>query len=94
MNAESSDGRRARQQRDGALLEVEVRRVMHALAPYGVLRQDALARACGARRWREGQFHDALDAAVATGRVRRLPFGFYASRAGAPRSDRLDGRSR
>ena len=66
-------------ERDVALLEAEVRRVLHALAPYGVLREDALAKACRARRWRAGQFETALDTAVRRGRLRRLPFGFYAS---------------
>jgi len=69
-------------ERDVALLEAEVGRVMHALAPYGVLREDALARACRARRWRAGQFESALEAAVKEGRLRRLPFGFYASAPG------------
>lgn len=73
---------------EDAVLEVEVRRVMHALAPYGVLRQDALAKACGARRWRAGEFRDALEAAVRDGRLRRLPLGFYARRAAPPADPR------
>jgi hypothetical protein len=70
--------RRVNKERDAALLEAEVRRVLVALAPYGVMRRDALARACGARRWGDGQFQGALDAAVRAGRLRSLPFGFYA----------------
>ncbi len=85
-HASSRQGRA--DERDEALLEAEVGRVMHALAPYGVLREDALARACGAGRWRAGQFESALAAAVRGGRVRRLPFGFYAS------ADALDGAER
>ena len=80
MNSDGGEAARtASARRDGALLEVEVGRLIHALAPYGVLRRDALARACGARRWRAGQFRSALEAAVESGRLRQLPLGFYAS---------------
>jgi len=83
--ADDSDVKDAKARaRANAILEAEVRRVVNALSPYGVLREDALARACGAQRWRAGEFRCALDSGVRAGRLRRLPFGFYASRANTP----------
>ena len=38
------------------LLEAEVNRLIRTISPYGVLRKDTLARACGARAWRPGRF--------------------------------------
>jgi len=78
---EMSEQPGSRVRHENALLEAEVRRVMRVLAPYGVLRQDMLARACGARRWNAGAFRSALDAGVRDGRLRKLPLGFYACRA-------------
>ena len=83
-----------RTRHEDALLETKVRRVMRVLAPYGVLRQDTLARACGARRWDSGAFRSALDAGVRDGRLRRLPLGFYSCRTAEGRrpSTSTDGR--
>jgi hypothetical protein len=76
-----ADGRRtARTASDRALLEAEVRRLAHAIAPFGVLRRDVLARECHASRWRDGDFEGALDAAVRDGRLRRLGVDFYGVR--------------
>jgi hypothetical protein len=69
------------------LLEAEVRELVHAVSPYGVLSRGALARACGAPRWRAGQFESALAAAVRAGRLRRLPLGYYADARTRPWRD-------
>jgi hypothetical protein len=47
-----------------AVPEAEVKRLVNALAPYGVLRSDALRREAGADRWHEPCFERALDAAA------------------------------
>ncbi len=60
-----------------AVLQAEVRRLIHALSPYGVLRRDVLMREARAESWHEAGFEQALGAAVAAGKIRRLPFGFY-----------------
>jgi hypothetical protein len=45
-----------------------------------VLSRDALRRESGGAQWHELSFERALDAAVAEGRIRQLPFGFYGIR--------------
>lgn len=59
-----------------AVIEAEVRRLMRAVGPFGVLRRDALERAAGARYWPVG-FDQALRAAVEQGRLEARAFGFY-----------------
>lgn len=76
----ADDRRRAEAQRKDALLQAEVRQLMRAIRPFGVLNHDALARACRAHLWRSGRFEDALRAAVREGRLRPLGFGFYGAR--------------
>jgi hypothetical protein len=73
-------------QHDRAVVEAEVRRLVHALAPYGVLRRDALQREAGAGRWHEAGFGRAVAAALDAGEIRELPFGFY----GLPGADGSD----
>ena len=65
---------------DEAVLRAEVKRLVHALAPYGVLQRDVLRRKAGAGNWREPGFDRALDAAVRQGQIETLPFGFYGLR--------------
>jgi len=60
-----------------AILNAEVKRLVHALAPFGVLRRDVLAREVGASSWHEPVFEQALRAAVASGKIHKLPQGFY-----------------
>jgi hypothetical protein len=60
-----------------AVIQAEVRRLARALRPYRVLRRDELERSAGAAKWNDGGFDRALEAAVQTGAVKRLPFGFY-----------------
>ena len=69
--------RRMARRHDEAIIDGEVRRLARALRPYGVLHRDALEQAADARRWHEGGFDSALDAAVRAGAVHRLPAGFY-----------------
>lgn len=46
---------------DQAVIEAEVRRLTHAMHPFGALGHEALKRAAGAARWRTGQFDRALQ---------------------------------
>jgi hypothetical protein len=73
----SSSDRGRRRRRDDAVVQAEIRSLARALAPYGVLRRDALERSAGARRWHDGGFDDAIAAALRAGAVKRLPFGYY-----------------
>ena len=66
-----------RQRHDEAVVQAEIRRLSRALRPYGVLRRDELEHEVGARSWHAGGFGEALDRAVRSGLVKRLPFGFY-----------------
>jgi hypothetical protein len=63
-----------------AVRSAEIRRLVAALRPFGVLRRDALAQAAGAMRWHESDFELALGAAVEAGEIHELPLGFYAVR--------------
>jgi hypothetical protein len=65
-----------------AVLRAEVKRLVHALAPYGVLRRDVLRREAGAGNWHEPGFDRALDTAVKQGQIEALPLGFYGLRHG------------
>jgi hypothetical protein len=87
-----ADHRSRAQARRDALLEAEVRQLLRAIGPFGVLGRDSLARACHAHLWRSGRFEDALHAAVRQGRLRPLGFGFYGARRPPARED--EGRER
>jgi hypothetical protein len=65
---------------DAAVLRSEVKRLVHALSPYGVLQRDVLRREAGAGHWHEPSFDRALDAAVKQGQIEALPLGFYGFR--------------
>ncbi len=62
---------------DAAVMHAEVRRLVMALAPFGVLHRDALRSECGADRWHDAGFELALTAAVKAGAIERLPGDFY-----------------
>jgi len=81
--ARVSGGRCLSKRHSEAVIQAEVRRLARALRPYGVLHRNALERAAGADRWREGSFDGALSRAVGSGAIERLPAGFLRS----PRSD-------
>jgi membrane protein len=60
-----------------AVIRAEVKRLVHALAPYRVLHREALAREAGADAWHDRGFQRALDAALDAGEVEALPCDFY-----------------
>jgi hypothetical protein len=60
-----------------AVVQAEARRLARILKPFGILRKDQLKLEAGADSWHEGSFDSALHAAVQSGEVERLPFGFY-----------------
>jgi hypothetical protein len=62
---------------ESAVLRAEVRRLVRALRPYGVLRRDALARAACAETWHEAGFERALQLAVAHHEIEQLALDFY-----------------
>jgi hypothetical protein len=55
----------------------EVRQIVHALAPFGILDHHALSRQCDHAGWQEGGFTTALHKAVSSGVIEELPGGFY-----------------
>jgi hypothetical protein len=91
-NGVSASRQRSRRRHEDAVIQAEVRRLARALAPYGVLRRDALRRTAGADSWQEGGFDRALSAAVEAGRITRLPAEFYACREPARHRARNDPR--
>ena len=60
------------------LLEREVDAVVSAVEAEGSLQREEIARRVGARRWGPGRFRNALSAALASGRIRRLSHNRYA----------------
>jgi hypothetical protein len=60
-----------------AVIQAEMRRLARSLGPYRVLHRDALRRVAGAEHWHDVGFDRALAAAVRTGAVEPLPYGFY-----------------
>lgn len=68
-----------------AMLHAQIKRIVHALRPFGVLHRQALEREAGAGMWHGANFEGALRAAVRAGEIDALPFGFYAM----PETDRM-----
>jgi hypothetical protein len=62
------------------------RALVRALQPFGVMRKSTLRHQAGAEHWHDYEFESALRAAVETGVIRRLPFGFYAKKNDADRA--------
>ena len=60
-----------------AVAQAEARRVLRALAPFGILSHDALEQECRAGTWHDGGFTAALRAAISAGLIVELPGGFY-----------------
>lgn len=75
MTSEETDERR--QARRRAITEAEVRDIVRALSPYGVLARDVIAEKCRAHTWQEDDFDVALEEAVRSGVVEALPDDFY-----------------
>lgn len=61
------DGHRAR------VISAETRRLQRRLLELGPMPRERLARTCGADRWREGTFEEALVEGLRTGQLRQLP---------------------
>jgi len=62
---------------EDAISQAEAKRVLRALAPFGVLSKEALEHECRAGTWHDGGFAAALHAAVKAGLIVELPGGFY-----------------
>lgn len=82
VNTDRHEGRRLRGFRDGranenAVIQAEIRRLVSAIRPFGVLNKDALAHEARAEHWREGGLDRALNASVDEGLLEARPFGFY-----------------
>ncbi|HLI60569.1 MAG TPA: hypothetical protein VKV21_12990 [Solirubrobacteraceae bacterium] len=59
------------------IAEAEAKRLLHALAPYGILSREALEHECHAHSWHDGGFSAALKTAISSGMIDELPGGFY-----------------
>lgn len=59
------------------IAEAEAKRLLRALAPFGILSRTALEHECHAATWHDGGFSAALTAAIRTGMIDELPGGFY-----------------
>lgn len=70
-----------------AVIQAEVRRLLHAIGPYRVLSRNRLLQITHAERWSEGGLDGALRAAVDEGVLETLPLGDYRDRTW----DRTDG---
>ena len=67
-----------------AVLQAEVRRLLHAIGPGRVLSRDRLSQFTHAERWPDGGLDAALRAAVDEGVLEPLPFGYYRDRTWGP----------
>lgn len=59
------------------IAEAEAKRLLRALAPFGILSREALEQECHAATWHDGGFSAAITAAINTGLIDELPGGFY-----------------
>jgi hypothetical protein len=62
---------------ENAIAQAEARRLVRALAPFGILSREALELECRAGTWHDGGFTAALHAAIHAGLIVELPGGFY-----------------
>ena len=60
-----------------AVAQAEARRLLRALAPFGILSRAALEQECRAGTWHDGGFTAALRSAISAGLIVELPGGFY-----------------
>ncbi len=63
--------------RQAAITEAEIREIVRALAPYGVLDRETLSERTRQHGWQADGFDTALAAAVREGVIERLPEGHY-----------------
>ena len=59
-----------------ATVAAEAARLERVLRGIGPMPKARLARTCGADRWREGTFQEAVRAGLRAGRLRQLPLGW------------------
>lgn len=53
-----------------------MRRLERRLLAIGPMPRQKLAESCGATRWREGTFEEAVQEGIRVGRIRQLPLGW------------------
>lgn len=58
----------------------EMRKLQRRLLEYGPMPRERLAATCGADRWREGTFEEAVREGVREGKLRELPLGWIEAR--------------
>jgi hypothetical protein len=63
--------------RQAAITDAEIREIVRALKPYGVLDRATLSAETRQRGWQPGAFDAALAAAVRQGVIEPLPDGHY-----------------
>ncbi len=69
-----------------AVVAAETRRLERQLLAWGPMPRHRLVQRCGAHRWREGTFEEAVRQGLRTGQLRQLPLDWFA--AGTRRDDR------
>lgn len=62
-----------------AVVSAEIRRIANVLSAIGPMPRGRLMELCGAKRWREGSFDEAVAEGVRQGRLRELPLGWVES---------------
>ncbi len=64
------------------VIAAEVRRLERRLLAIGPMPREKLAESCGAERWREGTFEEAIREGVRLGTLRQLPLGWIEATTG------------
>lgn len=64
------------------IINAEMRRLQRRLLAYGPMPRQRLARDCGAERWHEGTFEEAVREGIRTGKLRQLPLGWVEAALG------------
>jgi hypothetical protein len=64
------------------VIAAEVRRLERRLLAIGPMPREKLAESCGAGRWREGTFEEAIREGVRVGTLRQLPLGWIEANTG------------
>lgn len=66
------------------VIQAEMRRLERRLLEYGPMPRQRLAQSCGAERWREGTFEEALKEGVRLGKLKSLPLGWVEATSLSP----------
>ena len=72
------------------VIAAEVRRLQRQLLAIGPMPRHRLAERCGADRWREGTFEEAIHEGVRLGMLRELPLGWIEATIGPQGTNRAD----